>query len=116
MPYGEIMGAAWDALVTTLSAAAVVFNLIVTAVFIGIYAREPWRRTWFGQSIMILAVAVLIFSTLGTIATFWPDYPFREEIRLCGRLLIAVAMTQRLVVLVRLRSSPADDLAVPAQD
>jgi amino acid transporter len=93
----------WDTLVTAASAVAVVFNLVVTGVFIAIYAREPWRRTWFGQSIMILAIAVLIFSALGTLATFWPDYPFREEIRLLGRVLIAIAMTQRLVVLIRLR-------------
>lgn len=81
-----------------------VLNLTVVTIFIAIFAREPWRRSAFGQSVMTLAVAVWLFSLLGVLLTvLGEDYRFREEIRTVGRLLVFAAMVQRLIVLVRAR-------------
>ena len=94
----------WSAVTDFVSSMAVLYNLIVCTVFIAVFYREPWRRSWFGQSVMILAVAIWVFSVQGTlIEIFGAGYRFQEEVRLFGRILVAVAMTQRLLVLSKLR-------------
>lgn len=77
---------------------------IVTLSFIAVFAREPWRRHSFGQSVMALAVAILIFQALGLLRQFLgDDYAGRQWALGVGRLIVLVAMTQRLWVLVRAR-------------
>ena len=98
------MGSIWDDAVGVVSTTTVAANLVVSVVFIALFAREPWRRTVFGRSIMTLAAALALFSLLGVLVTFLgEDYPFRDEVRTIGRLLIFAAMTSRLYVLARLQ-------------
>lgn len=97
---------AWDSAVGAISTGTVALNLIVSVTFIVLFAREPWRKTTFGRSIMTLAAALALFSLLGVLVTFLgEDYPWRDEVRAIGRLLIFVAMSSRLLVLARLQRS-----------
>lgn len=93
-------------IVEAVSSAFVVFNVLVSLVFIVAYHRHrdhAWRRTWFGQSVMILAVAVLMFSVLGLLQqVLGPNYWGQDTLRLVARVAVAVAMTQRLWVLLRI--------------
>jgi amino acid transporter len=98
------MGSTWDAVVAAVSATTVGANLLVSLAFIVLFAREPWRKSVFGRSVMTLAVALLMFSVLGVLVTFLGEnYPFRDEVRALGRLLILGAMGSRLWVLFRLQ-------------
>ena len=77
---------------------------LVTLAFLAVFVREPWTKHPFGQSVMVLSVGVLLLSCLGlAVYIFGPNYPGREYAVLTGRLLITVAMGQRLVVLIRAR-------------
>ena len=100
------MEATWDALVNVVSTVTVAANLLVSLTFIVLFAREPWRKTIFGRSIMTLAAALALFSLLGVLVTFLgEDYSLRNEVRMVGRLLILLAMSSRLLVLWRLQRS-----------
>jgi hypothetical protein len=89
-----------------VSSAAVTFNVLVSVLFIvgfHFHRKYAWRYTWFGQSVMILAVAVLMFSMLGLLQqVLGPNYWGQEVLRLVARILVSVAMTQRLWVLFRI--------------
>lgn len=87
----------------------VVFNVAVSGTFIIAYhghRAHAWRFSWFGQSVMILAVAVLMFSVLGLLGTvLGPNYWGEDVLRLLARMIVTVAMTQRLWVLLRIERS-----------
>ncbi|KRB73088.1 hypothetical protein ASE01_20140 [Nocardioides sp. Root190] len=81
-----------------------VLVLAVTGAFLLVFVREPWIRHPFGQSVLVLTLGVLLLAGLGlAVYVLGPDYPGREYAVLTGRLLIATAMAQRLVVLIRER-------------
>lgn len=88
------------------SLAVVIFNVIVSSAFIVAYhrhRRHAWRHSWFGQSVMILAVAILMFSALGLLSqTLGRGYWGEGGLRLTARSAVAVAMAQRMWVLLRI--------------
>lgn len=90
--------------VDVLSGATAIYNVVACVVFIITYHRHryhAWRDTWFGRSVMTLAAAVLWFSLLGLLASvLGPNYWGADVLRWVGRMAVAVAMTQRLVVLI----------------
>ena len=86
-------------LLTTLS----ILLFTVSLLFVGAFATERyWHRTPFGQSVMVLAVAVGILALTGLIRTFaGTDFRGADVLLAMGRFLAIVAMTQRLVVLLK---------------
>ena len=81
--------------------------LTVTTIFIGVSAREPWWRHQFGQSVMALAAAVWIFSLLSVLRQLLgSEYVGRVHLLTLGRVLVLIAITQRLAVLLRARRRP----------
>lgn len=77
---------------------------VVTVLFVATFAREPWWRHPFGQSVMALAVAILIFQVLSLLRQFFgAEYWGREWALGFGRTLVLVAISQRLWVLLRMR-------------
>lgn len=72
--------------------------------FVVLFAREPWRRSEFGRSLMLMAVAVLLFTLTSTLRQFFgTEYPGRTEIRVVAQGFLAYAMWSRFFVLLRLR-------------
>lgn len=97
-----------------LYAASAGLLAIVTTLFLLVFVLEPWTKHPFGQSVMVLSIGVLLLSCLGlAVYIFGPDYPGREYAVLTGRLLITVAMGQRLVVLLRARRKDRDTGGTP---
>jgi hypothetical protein len=67
--------------------------------FVWIYSRDPWWKTWFGRSLMLLAVgltlneiSVVLFRNLG-------DYPGRAFLIVVAQDVILAAMVIRTLVL-----------------
>lgn len=84
--------------------ASSVLVVVMTAAFLLAFVFEPWIRHPFGQSVLVLTVGVLLLASLGlAVYVLGPDYRFREQAVLVGRLLVAAAMGQRLWVLLRER-------------
>jgi NO-binding membrane sensor protein with MHYT domain len=87
----------------TLSVLSILIALVALA-FVALFAREPWWRHPFGQSVMVLTIAILIFQALAIARTFLgPDYWGREWFLGVGRAFVLVSISQRLWVLFRER-------------
>jgi len=72
--------------------------------FVLLFVREPWWRSWFGRSLMTMAVSILIFSGMALLSIrLGQDYPGRDALRLAGYLLLAGSMWSRVYVLWRVR-------------
>lgn len=73
-------------------------------VFMLLYAVEPWWRSWFGRSLMTMAVGMFIFASMALLQIrLGSEYPFRGTLRLIGYALLTVAMWSRVYVLWRAR-------------
>lgn len=73
-----------------------VATAIVSIVFMVLYARDPWYRSWFGRSLMLLAASVFLVGLSVVLFRFvGPDYPGR------GVLIIVAADTTFLAMVVR---------------
>lgn len=87
-----------ETILTVLSFAA--FGVVT--LFIVVFAREPWWRHPFGQSVMTLSVALWMLTSLGILRIqFGEDYAARPYLLGGGRLLVVLAMSQRVFVLLR---------------
>ena len=72
--------------------------------FVLLFVREPWWRSWFGRSLMTMAVGMFIFASMALLQIrLGSDYPFRGTLRLIGYALLTVAMWSRVYVLWRAR-------------
>jgi hypothetical protein len=74
----------------------------VTIGFIVLYSRrgERWYRSWFGISLMLIAWAVLAYTTSVILfRLFGPGYPGRDWLLVGSALLTLVAMLMRTAVL-----------------
>lgn len=68
--------------------------------FIWQYAKDPWFKTWFGRSLMMIAVAVLLTSASAILfRLFGPDYWGRPVLLVASSALTFVAMCVRTLVL-----------------
>ena len=76
--------------------------------FIWLFGRDPWWRSWFGRSLMMIAVAVAATSLSGVLfRLFGPDYWGRPVILVAAAVLAFAAMVTRTFVLRDLQA--ADD-------
>ena len=68
------------------------------------FARDLWWRSMLGQSLMVLAFAVVIFSLLAVARQFLgPEYWGRQWFIGIGRTLVLIAGLQRWYVLHQAR-------------
>lgn len=90
------------------------FKILSTAtfavglVFLVLFAREPWRKNWYGTSVIVLALGVTLFA-LTTVLRQWfgMDYPGRQVIRVSAQLLILAAMLERTIELAVIKHKRA---------
>lgn len=79
-------------------------TLIGILVFIVLLAREPWRRSEFGRSLMAMSVGILLFASLTMLRiVFGPDYAAREWVRTIAYVFILYAVVTRTRTLWRLQ-------------
>lgn len=81
-----------------------ILTLPFSVVFILAYVPErPWR-TWFGTSLLLLAVGVLSY-TLSVVLyrLFGSDYPGRSILVISSVTLVLVAMAMRTCVLIAIQ-------------
>ena len=77
-------------------------TLLVTTIFIALFAREPWLRARFGQSVMVLSIGLWLFALTSTLRNWLgDDYAGRNAVRVGAQSLTLVAMLIRTVVLAR---------------
>lgn len=78
--------------------------LTATLAFLIVFAREPWARHPFGQSVMVLTLGVVVLASQSILTyALGQDYAARVPLVVAGRALVAAGILQRLWVLVRLR-------------
>lgn len=89
-----------------------IFRLLSSVVFVGasvfiaVFATEPWARTHFGRSLMVMAVAVWLFSLTSVLRQwFGPDYAGRTELRIVANSLVVYAVWSRLFTLIAARKN-----------
>lgn len=78
-------------------------TLPVTLAFLVLFTRrtERWWTTWFGRSLFLLALGVLLYSATTVLYRTVGDYPGRPGLLIASTALVFVAMTIRTVVLWR---------------
>lgn len=76
-------------------------TLMVTSVFIPLFWAEPWRRNWYGVSVMWMAVGLWLFA-LAAVLRQWLglEYSLRQEIRIAAQGFVLFAMAERTWELV----------------
>lgn len=93
MTFGEV----WSTVASALTLPAVV-------AFVALYAKpsERWWRSWFGWSLMLMAVAIGL-SCLATVLfrIVGHPYPGRDVLLIVGSTVTLVAMVMRTGVLLR---------------
>lgn len=78
-------------------------TLPVSVVFLLLFARpsEHWWATWFGRSLMLLALGVLAYSCATVLYRWFGDYPGRPFVLLFSTTAVFLAMSIRTGVLWR---------------
>lgn len=84
-----------------IQTALALLTLPVAVTFIVLFGRpsEGWWRTWFGRSLMILAIGVASNSTVTVLYRFLGEYPGRDVLLVFSSAAILVAMVIRTIVL-----------------
>jgi hypothetical protein len=78
-----------------------VATALVSAVFIVLYSRDPWHRSWFGRSLMALAVSLLLVGVSVILyRAFGPDYPLRSVLIIATVDIANFAIVTRVLVLI----------------
>lgn len=76
-----------------------VLTLAWSVWFMWIYSRDPWWRTWFGRSLMLLAVGLTLQEASVVLFRNFGDYPGRELLIVITQDVILAAMVIRTIVL-----------------
>ena len=81
-------------------------TLPAALLFIWRFSRDLWYRTWFGRSLMAIAIAVLLY-TLSTILfrAFGPGYWGRDVLIIVTAGLTSFALWTRTVVLIKAQNA-----------
>jgi hypothetical protein len=82
-----------------------VATLPVAALFIWRFSRDLWWRTWFGRSLMMIAVAVLVYTLSAVLFRLFGDYHGRSLMIVASSGLTFLAMLTRTVVLINAQNS-----------
>jgi hypothetical protein len=71
-------------------------SFIVCSIFIPMFIPEGWRRSFYGQSVLVLAMGIWLL-TLASVLRQWlgMDYPGRQPIRITGQMFVFIAMFER---------------------
>lgn len=86
---------------TTYIKAAVVLAAWIVYSFIILYAiRSPWRLSIVGRSLMWVWISLGTILTLNSTSIWFPDYPFRTEVRVLVYTYTIEALAYFLFVLV----------------
>lgn len=83
-------------------------NVVLFGTFLLFYGtREPWWRSWFGWTIVLLLVAIFQLSVRAAITDqLGESYPGRDLVLMLGRLELAVSGLALFVALLRKRRHP----------
>lgn len=86
-------------------------TLPVAAGFIWLFGRpsERWWVTWFGRSLMLLAVGVFAYALSVVLYRSFGDYPGRPALLLTAQTLVLLAMGIRTWVLWRAQRGDRTD-------
>lgn len=97
---------AWAALANGTGVTRPYFALlacILCAVFMGVYAFQPWRSTYAGRSAMLFTSATFVWSLNATLILWWPGseygYPGWETGTELVYVYVALAITYKLFAL-----------------
>jgi hypothetical protein len=74
-------------------------TLPVSLWFMSLYARDPWWKSWFGRSLMLIAVAIAVDASATVLFREFGDYPGREVMLIVSADLTFLAMLIRTLVL-----------------
>lgn len=98
---------AWVALSNETGATRPYFALsacLLCAVFMGVYAFQPWRSTYAGRAAMVVASATFVWSLNATLILWWPGreygYPGWENGTELVYLYAALAIGYKLSALL----------------
>lgn len=73
-----------------------VATAFIALVFMALYSRDPWQKSWFGRSLMLLALSIfLVGVSVILFRLYGPDYPLRPV------LIVVTADTAFFAMLVR---------------
>lgn len=76
-----------------------VLTLVWSLWFVWLFKSDPWWRTWFGRSLMLLALGLLLQETAIVLFRQFGDYPGREVLIVVAQDVILAAMVIRTLVL-----------------
>lgn len=80
------------------------FACVMCAVFMGVYAFQPWRSTYAGRAAMVVASATFVWALNATLILWWPGYeygyPGWESGTEIVYLYVALAMLYQLSALL----------------
>lgn len=71
--------------------------------FVAVFAREPWHRSWFGRSLMLIAVALFLSSLATVLFRTFGEYPYRGVLLVVSGDIALAAMVIRTLVLIGAR-------------
>ncbi len=89
-------------------------TLVVVMVFIALLFTDrggAWRKTGFGQSLMIMAFGLGLISLTQSLRQWFGDYAYRTTIRVIAQSLILIAMVIRTYLLARAQRRERRDRA-----
>lgn len=81
-------------------------TLPVALLFIWRFARDLWWKTWFGRSLMMIAVAIVFATVSGILFRLYGfGYPGRGFMLIATSVLTFGAMVARTVVLIHAQNA-----------
>jgi hypothetical protein len=84
-------------------------TLPVSVWFMSLYARDPWWKSWFGRSLMLIAVAISVDVAATVLFRRFGDYPGRDVMLIVSADLTFLAMLIRTLVLRAEQKADRDD-------
>lgn len=76
-----------------------VLTAATAVVFIALYSRDPWWKSWFGRSLMLVAVAFFLYGLSVVLFRNFGDYPGRDVLIVVAQDASFAAMVMRTAVL-----------------
>lgn len=74
-------------------------TLVTAVIFSALFARDPWWKTWFGRSLMLIAFALFLDSLATVLFRRFGEYPGRPFMLIISANVALAAMVMRTLVL-----------------
>lgn len=87
----------WDA--ERVQAVVAGMTILASIWFVAVYARDPWWRNLFGQSLMLIALALFLGSLATVLYRLFGEYVGRSFLLVASADIALLAMVMRTVVL-----------------